>query len=194
MHTGSIKWPSTDSLISVPDQTYSLTLLGTCSGLVTFPLLQSTMATPGLSALGPPGCFSLLWVTPGSSLNHGAGYERRLFAWSVLMQTQSYLFPADCIMLLTEKQNLAWKLPDILEGSVGRSNLWKGKSPAERWLERAWDNHGAGFLSLCYNMSWQKQLRLVILHWTLQGKAFHFSCDSRADFLDEMWKSAWPGN
>lgn len=69
-------WLSTDSLISVPDQTYSLTLLGICSGLVTPRHLQSTMAIPVLWVSVPPGWFSLLWDMPGPSLTHGTGCER----------------------------------------------------------------------------------------------------------------------
>jgi len=80
MHKGSVMWLPTDSLISVPDQTYSLTLLGTYFGLVTFSLWQSTTAMPVLWASVPPGFFSLLWVTLGSSLNHGASYARCSFA------------------------------------------------------------------------------------------------------------------
>lgn len=78
-------------LISVPDQTCSLTLLETCFGLVAFPLLQSTMAMPVLSH-SVPSVSSSFCVTLGSSLNHEDSYERWLFDWSVLMQTQSYIF------------------------------------------------------------------------------------------------------
>lgn len=48
----------------------------------------------------------------------------------------------------SDLENLAWKHPDIFERSVGRSKLWKERSPAEWWLGRTRHNHGAGFLSL----------------------------------------------
>lgn len=58
---------------------------------------------------------------------------------------------------------------------MGQSNLWTGRSPAEQWVEKAWDNHGTGFLSL-FVITGFLSLYVVRRHYKSRTSSWEWLC------------------